>query len=198
MFSKVEYGFWKQDNPEIFNYTEKYKSSQSTNLEISCLRFGWLSSFFSYDELNNMNVVDVGCGNGVFVDFCKNKFSNISSYDIIGESISYSELINTQWDMIILTDVLEHFPDINNLFNMKWKYAFISFPETPNVNTIDELKKWRHYKPNEHVWCLNLKGVIEWLKYNNCNVIGSTNVEDFIRKRWDNNFPNISSILVEK
>ncbi len=68
--------------------------------------------------------------------------------------------------MIVLSDVLEHFADIEGLFEMSWDYAFISYPETPKVNTQEELEEWKHFKPNEHIWCLNLDGMVKWINGN--------------------------------
>jgi hypothetical protein len=197
-FEKKEYGFWKQVNPESFDYDQAYKENQSTNLQMSCLRLGWLSAFFSYEEMKKMCVVDIGSGNGEFVRFCEGRFKSIESYDVCGESITKEELYSKDWDMVVLSDVLEHFDDINDLFRLKWKYAFVSFPETPNVETQEELERWHHYKPDEHIWCLNLSGVCRWLSENNCSVIATSNFEDLIRTRKSYDLSNISTVLVRR
>jgi len=193
-------GFIHQKKHDKFVYTVEYREHQSTNAEMSYLRLGWISFFFKYEQMMDMNVVDIGCGSGMFVSCCKGKFKRIVGYDIVGESISKEELNNTEWDLIVLSDVLEHFENINDLFKLKWKYAMVSFPETPNVESFEELTKWRHFKPNEHLWYLNLDGINRWIKAvnNGVKVIGSGNFEDLIRKRWDLNKTNISTIMLER
>lgn len=194
-----ENGFLKQTEHTTFPYTIEYKSRQGTNVEMSYLRLGWISSFFRSEEISKMNVVDIGCGNGVFVRCSSGKFGRIVGYDVVGDSISKDELYNTVWDMIILSDVLEHFDDIEDLFKIKWKFCMLSFPETPDVGTFEELRKWRHFKPNEHLYYLTAPKVRKWLESHiGVKVIGISNFEDLIRKRWDSSKTNISSIMTKR
>lgn len=198
VFANSKYGFWKQINPEKFEYSQQYKQKQSTNENMAYLRIGWLSSFFDYEQLSKLTVVDIGSGNGTFVDVGKNVFGKCVGYDVCGESITQQELNETKWDMIVLSDVLEHFDNIDDLYKLNWKYAFISFPETPkDVKTQSDLEKWKHFKPNEHLWCLNLNGFIEWATDNQCEIIGYSNTEDIIRSRWNKEQPNITSVLLK-
>ena len=192
-------GFIKQYKHEKFKYTVEYKARQGTNVEMSYLRLGWISSFFRYNEMKKMNVVDVGCGNGVFVKCCSDKFKRIVGYDVAGESIGDSEFYGTDWDLVVLSDVLEHFEDVENLFKIKWKYCFLSFPETPEVGSFEGLMKWRHFKPNEHLYYLTAMKTKRWLEsHPGVKVIGVSNLEDLIRKRWDDGKTNISSIMVKR
>ena len=96
-------GFLKQIEHSCFPYSVEYKSRQGTNKEMSYLRLGWISSFFRFEDLSKMNVVDVGCGNGEFVKCCSGKFGRIVGYDIVGDSITEDEFKTTYWDMAILT-----------------------------------------------------------------------------------------------
>lgn len=200
--SQYEYdenGFIKQVEHIKFPYSIEYKARQGTNVEMSYLRLGWIASFFRSEELLKMNVVDVGCGSGEFVRNCSGKFNRIVGYDVVGDSISEEELYGTVWDLIVLSDVLEHYENIEDLFKIKWKACMLSFPETPVVSSFDELKKWRHFKPNEHLYCLTASKVRAWLeKHPGVKVIGISNFEDVIRKRWDDRKTNISSIMVKR
>ncbi len=198
MYKKTKYNFWGQVDPKPFQYDLNYKQKQSTNIEMSYLRVGWLSSFFTYDEMKNMSVVDIGCGNGIFVSVCKNIFKEAVGFDVSGDSIPKTDLYDKPWDIMVLSDVLEHFVDIDELFDYSWKYAFISFPETPVVDNVDDLKEWRHFKPDEHIWCLNAKGLRVWSNSHNAVVVGESNFEDIIRTRWEYDKANISSILIKK
>ena len=194
-------GFIRQKEHDHFNYTLEYKKRQGTNVEMCYLRLGWLSSFFSYEKMKEMNVVDIGCGSGIFVKCCTGKFKRIVGYDLVGESISEKELHETDWNLVVLSDVLEHFEDIEDLFKMKWHYAMISFPETPKFETFEEMKSWRHFKPNEHLYYLNINNVIDWFWSHDkeyINVMGIGNFEDLIRTRWNEEKTNISTLLVSR
>lgn len=194
-----EYGFLKQVSHQVFEYTEEYKKRQGTNVAMSFLRLGWLSAHFSYERLRDMFVVDVGCGNGEFMKRAENLFFHICGYDIVGDSITKHELMNTHWDMVVLSDVLEHFEDIDELFRMKWEYCMLSFPETPVVGTFKELQSWRHFKPNEHIYHLYADGIVEWVEViHGAKVVDVGNFEDVIRTRWDEQKTNISTVLIKR
>lgn len=197
-FVKTKYWFWRQTDAKPFVYTEDYKQHQSTDIRMSYLRLGWLSSKLNVHDMRKMSMVDVGCGNGIFAESAKPMFRSVSKYDVAGESITKDELHNTSWDIIVLSDVLEHFNDINDLFLIKWRYCFLSFPETPHVDNWHDLESWRHFKPDEHIWCLNRLGVERWVVDNQCEVIASSHFEDLIRHRWNLLYPNITTMLVRR
>lgn len=197
-YTKEKYGFWKQQNPVPFDYDESYVKKQSTNIEMVYLRLGWLSAHLNFEQMKEMTVVDVGAGNGSFVNHARGKFKNVYPYDIVGENtISEDTLKTTEWDLMVFSDVLEHYENIEELFDYKWKYVMISFPETPKITVWQELEIWKHFKPNEHLWHLNLKGMIHWFTDNDCEVVASGCPEDMLRKRWGN-CPNVSTILARR
>jgi len=199
-FARDEFGFWKQVDPSPFVYTEEYKSRQSTNEAMSFLRLGWLAAHLGLSEMKKMRAVDVGCGNGEFVKHAQNFFSRAVGYDVAGNSISERELAETEWDLVVLSDVLEHYSDIDDLFDLKWKFAFVSFPETPRVDDWRELQSmgFRHFKPDEHLWMMNSLGFREWSARLGAETIAEDCFEDAIRTRWDPRVRNISSFLLKR
>lgn len=94
------------------------------------LRLGYLFAVFNknVNDFSSWKVCDVGSGNGCFIKEAKKVFGYACNYDLCGDTISKEELYSTQWDIIFLTDVLEHFEDINDLFKIQAKYIFLSFP----------------------------------------------------------------------
>lgn len=199
VFEKIDYGFWKQVNPEKIDYSEEYKKSQSTDSCMSWLRLGYLISSIGIpvSEYSKWSVCDVGCGNGEFARNARKVFGAVKEYDVCPDSgITEEELYNTDWDCVFLTDVLEHYDNIYDLFKLKSKYIFLSFPECPETDDFNSLKSWRHYKPNEHIYMLNAKGVCEWLAHNGYKIIAQGNPEDAIRK--SPYAVNISTIIAEK
>ena len=194
IFDRVEpYGFWRQRDPEPIEYTEEYERKQSTTEDMSWLRLGFFLGSTEcclkdkYRDYSNWRVCDVGCGNGTFKREASKVFGTVCGYDIVGDSISKEELYKTRWNAVFLTDVLEHFQDINDLFKINTDLIYLSFPECPEVSNWEELKAWRHFKPNEHLWMLNCKGVNRWLIDNKFTPLSpcSGYPEDVIRRNKD-------------
>lgn len=199
MFTRTEYGFWKQDDPKPFTYTPEYAGSQSTTEAMAFLRLGWVSALLPDDYLREASVVDVGAGNRAVEKFLGSHVGRVASYDVAGDSISREELRGTSWDLALFCDVIEHVPDLGFLWDIPWKYAYVSFPETPPVRTWRDLRSWRHFKPDEHVWMLNLSGMTQFVSGRaGGQVLGAGHAEDLIRTRWDPVFPNISSMLIRR
>jgi len=192
-----ENGFLKQVDPKPFDYSLDYKAHQSTNTAMTWLRLGWLSSHLSYGRLRHMTAVDIGAGNGSFVREAASVFERIVPYDLAGESIDDVELYETKWDMIVMSDVLEHYDDIDKLWGLNFKYGMISFPETPNPEEHD-LSRWRHLKPNEHIYLMTRVKVEAWVKKHGYEVVGCGCPEDMIRTRWQADKVNISTILIKR
>lgn len=195
------YHFWRQRNYRKVAYDSRYVSEKShTKQDLAVLRLGWLSAHLGYENLRRMRGVDIGCGNGNFGRCADGILGSIHNYDVVlsGATISRRELDDTAWDIVFLFDVLEHFDDIDSLFDLKWRYAMVSFPETPKVCDYNELKSWRHYKPGEHLWMLNEVGCKNWFINHGCHAIASSCFEDAYRVRWDPDVRNITTMLVER
>ena len=196
-FALTKWGFLRQIGEHItpFKYDLNYKLHQATTSKMVGIRMGWLAAHIAHEDLTNFNVVDIGAGNGMFVEETKAIFKRVVPYDLAGDSISDQELYSTSWDLICLTDVLEHFDDIDSLFNISFRYALISFPETPRGY---DLTSWRHMKPGEHLWLLNAESFRAWVISHGCQIIASGCPEDMLRRRWDKDKVNISTFLIHR
>ena len=197
---EYKHGFIHQCERKEYNYDVDYKGRQSTNVAMSFLRIGWLSASVPFEELREFNVVDVGSGNGEYAKCAKTVFKSVSEYDLSGETISRRELMETNWDLAVFSDVVEHYPDLNEFLEIPWEYAQVSFPETPDVESFEELKNWRHFKPNEHLWYMTGEGFIEWATKEDpkIEVVNSGCCEDMIRKRWNDDTQNIATVLLKR
>lgn len=190
--------FIKQITPTRISYNQDYVSKCRTTTDMAYMRLGWLSACVPYNALKTFNVVDIGSGTGVLASVFARACRNVKKYDLAGDSITKDELQNTVWDLVILNDVLEHYDNIDDLFSLNWRYAFLSFPETPNVASFDELKVWRHFRPDEHIYHLHERGIREWAQKFDAAVIASSNFEDILRTRWADDKPNITTMLLKR
>ena len=190
--------FIKQTTSARIAYNDAYVSKQRTTTDMAYLRIGWLSAHIPYTQLKTARIVDIGSGAGVMVDVLAQICAVVKNYDLCGSSITLEELQNTSWDIVVLNDVLEHYDDIAALFKLSWRYAFLSFPETPDVLNFDELTKWRHFKPNEHIYHLHAAGMHDWVAQFDARVVACSHFEDILRTRWDANLPNITTMLISR
>jgi len=189
--------FIKQLAANVINYDEEYIAKPRTTEQMAFLRLGWFAAHFDYDTMRTFRAVDIGSGRGVMLPVFKKVFRTVKNYDLAGDSITKKELEETNWDLVILNDVLEHYTDIEDLFKLSWRYAFISFPETPAVNNFDELKAWRHFRPDEHIYHLHEKGMRQWCAAHGARVLNANNFEDILRTRWADNKTNITTMLIQ-
>ena len=187
-FLKDKYGFWRQVDPVPIEYDQNYKDAQKTTPQMAWLRLGFLFAVLNknINDFSTWKVCDVGSGNGCFIKEAKKVFGYACNYDLCGDSITQEELYSTPWDIIFLTDVLQHFEDINDLFKIHFKYLFISFPETPEVADWHILQEqgYRHFRPNEHIYMFNAEGMIKWMDEKGCVPLKQGNIEDALRKSF--------------
>lgn len=158
------------------------------------------------------SVVDFGCGSGEFLYEMSTRLSgtmygiDINGYPLpIGEKGSIKSVSSFKDipDDILFTsffDSLEHVPDYITTVKEAAaisKYIVIS---TPWLVEGQELKGWRHFKPNEHLHYFSARGLTLALN-RNCGLvcIDSRNIEDTIRTPPDGVRYNIlTSIFVHK
>lgn len=198
----INYGyegpFIKQLSATRVTYDDAYVTKPRTNESMAWLRLGWLSAHISFEELRTFQVVDIGSGNGVMSSVFSKVCPRIVNYDLAGPSISRAELEETAWDMVVLNDVLEHYDNIADLFALKWRYAFLSFPETPDVATFEALTTWRHFRPNEHIYHLHETGVRTWAEELGADTVAAGGFEDILRTRWAADRRNITTMLLRR
>ena len=196
---EMKHGFVKQTDPEPFNYSTEYKLSQSTNKNMSYLRLGLLMSCFDYDQIADFKICDVGSGNMRFVNVLRQFVPKTVGYDVgPGSEITKADLLSVCWDLVVLTDVLEHFDDIDELWKIRWKYMLLSYPEMPEVDNMVELLDWHHFKPDEHIWYFGANAMYAWLHEHDCRVLIESDIEDIIRRRQNITTRNITTMIIRR
>jgi hypothetical protein len=203
-YTKLDNGVVKQMNVNKIEYnceySNKYNNYGEKSNYLSYLRLGVLLG--SLNQIPN-SILDVGYGNGAFLNAAKNIIKNCSGFDISGFPLSDDILIensitNKHFDVICFFDSLEHFDDINIISNLDCNYVFISVPWCHYLS--DEwFINWYHRRPNEHLWHFDDKSLCKFFHENGFECIYKSNFEDTIRKNSTcNGYPNILSAIFKK
>lgn len=180
----------KQENviPFSYNYdySNKYNNFKSLSLQMSYLRLGYLIGNLQF--IPN-SILDIGYGNGDFLNVAYKIISNCYGYDISDYPLPTNvkriySLCEQTFDVVTMFDTLEHFPDIYIIKQIKTNYFLISVPECHYFS--DEwFANWKHRKPNEHIYHFNKFSLENFMNELNFQLIHFSNVEDIIRTPTD-------------
>lgn len=184
----------KERNNFVYDatYVDYYNKIRNNSVTMSALRLGHLFGVLER-HISIKSILDVGYGNGDFLNIAKTMIDNCYGYDITGidtpldceriDSLDYS----VHYDVVTFFDSLEHFDDINWISNINCDYIVISVPYCHYLDTMDDkdLINWKHLKPNEHLYHFNIKSLISHFSVNGYEPISMSNIEDSIRKSSD-------------
>jgi len=203
-YEKLENGIIKQKKVNKieynFDYSNKYKSYGEKANYLSYLRLGVLLG--AINETPN-SILDVGYGNGAFLNTAKTIINECSGFDISNYPLpddirKETDIYSKHFDVICFFDSLEHFDDINIINKLDCNYVFISVPWCHYFS--DEwFLNWYHRRPNEHLWHFNDKSLVKFFEENGFENIYLGNFEDAVRKNSTcNGNPNILSAVFKK
>jgi hypothetical protein len=196
-------GVIEQIIKEEFIYDKSYGDrygmfNQTRNIEN--LRLGYIIG--SLGKVPN-SLMDVGYGNGYFLDSCKNLIKNLYGNDIepaypLNDGIEFvPNILEKEVEVITFFDCLEHFHDIEFVKNLKCKYIVISLPWCHNGLDDEWFTNWKHRKPNEHIFHFDEKSLDTFMKRQGYTMLNYCNLEDNIRV--DKNLtPNILTAIFKK
>jgi hypothetical protein len=203
-YARDEYGIVKQVETNPISYTKDY-------IENSYVKYGELTNYMSYLRLGNLigslgkipeSILDIGYGNGSFLEVCSNAIPNCYGYDIstypLPEGVEFvSDMTSQHFEVITLFDSLEHFEDIDFVKDLNCSYICITVPNCHYVN--DEwFEKWKHRRPDEHLWHFNEESLCKYMVSNGYELLTSSNVEDIIRKNTSQEETNILTCVFKK
>jgi len=203
-YEVVEGGVIKQKVVEKitydYNYSNDYNKYGERGNYINYLRYGVMIGVL---QRIPTSIVDVGYGNGSFLNVCKETIQqtygcDLSDYPVPEgcTKIDFADISNV--DVVCFFDSLEHFDDISVIKGLDTKYVFISVPWCHNFNETWFLN-WYHRKPNEHLWHFNKESLVNYFSICGYECIYSSNFEDIIRKNsLANGHPNILSAMFRK
>jgi hypothetical protein len=181
--------FEKDYGQERNNYGEKSNY-------LSYLRLGFIIAAIGLNKIES--ILDIGFGNGDFLKSCEHfahqKFGFDLTYKYLPACAKPGKLLD-KYEVITMFDSLEHFNDLNIIFDLNCKYLILSVPNCKKPWDDNWLANWKHLRPNEHLHHMNLCSLLSFVqgKY---SYICHSFVEDIIRK--DNESENILTICLKK
>jgi len=188
-YELTEDGVIKQVNVTPFNYDTEYSDSRYSIFNdrgnILNLRLGYVIGSIGHVP---SSLMDVGYGNGDFLDCCKNFIPELYGNDIVpayplNAGIQFVDDITSQHvEVITFFDSLEHFPDIEWVKDLKCEYVVISLPWCYNGQEDYWFETWKHRKPDEHLYHFNEVSLYNFMKRQGFSMINYCNIEDKIRQ----------------
>lgn len=131
-------------------------------------------------------LMDIGYGNGAFINFAKKYIPKVYGYDVTGVPLDGAyempELVNA--DVYTFWDCLEHIPDCSFLKDIACKTIAISLPFC-HFHT--EGKTWlefhyKHMKPDEHIRHFNDWSLMAFMTQYGWHATTISGHEDIVRK----------------
>jgi len=182
-----------------FEYSNKYNKLGELSKRMSYLRFGYLIGALGFTP---ESIMDVGYGNGDFLNVAKDSVLNCYGSDIVKhhpvpEGCKFAEsLYSVNVDVVCFFDSLEHFEDIYEIKDLQNKYVYISLPWCHYFS--DEwFETWKHRRINEHLWHFNKEALVNFFKELGYQPIALSNIEDTIRKH-EFSYENILTGIFKK
>ena len=196
-YEKTIDGVIKQKEYKTYDYNKEYSDSRYSIFNdrgnILNLRLGYIIGSLGFTP---KSLLDVGYGNGDFLDNCVGTIDTLYGNDILPayplkEDIEYVlDITKKKVDVITFFDSLEHFENIEFVKDLKCKYVIISLPWCGIGDDDEWFRNWKHRKPDEHLYHFDEQSLIRFMKRMGFECINYTNLEDKIRvdKKYN---PNI-------
>lgn len=147
------------------------------------------------------SILDVGYGNGGFLEISKTIIPNcygndISDYMLPDGCIYVDNILIGMYDVVTFFDSLEHFDDINFVKDINCNYICISVPNCHNFND-DWFFEWKHRRSDEHLYHFNEHSLVHYMNEMGYSLINSSNIEDIIRTN-NQIYSNILTCIFKK
>lgn len=167
------------------NYSATYDKPEYTRQSelLQSMRYGFVCAAHGEPV---RTLMDVGYGNGAFINFAKQHVPHVYGHDVTGVPLdgAYSMPEIVKADVITFWDVLEHFPSLEFVKDLPAETVCISLPY---CHFLTEGKEWfdnqyPHRKPDEHIRHFNSISLTAMMSALGWKTVSISTHEDIVRK----------------
>ena len=160
-------------------YTENYlphKKNKSFNF-FQKITFYWKRKMISKHISKNSTILDVGSGNCSFGNYMKMHGFSVDSYDKYNSSALSKLPKNKIYDIVTCWHSIEHFHDINNIFDSLMKITnnktrfFIALPNFDSIDSRLFNSNWIALDVPRHLFHFTSKTLSKYLKKYNISIV---------------------------
>jgi hypothetical protein len=183
------YGVIVQTDHRPYVYDPQYSSTydkpeyvRGSDL-LQAMRYGFVCSAHGRPMTS---IMDVGYGNGAFINFVKQQIRWVYGHDVTGVPLDGAYVMPeiVKADVITMWDVLEHFPNVDFVKDLPCETLVISLPY---CHFITEGKEWfdnqyPHRKPDEHIRHFNAISLTALMSSYGWKTVALSSHEDIVRK----------------
>ncbi len=182
-----------QDNPDPFTYDEKYiQSINSFNQkDKDVLTYNRLGFIFNSMGYVPESLMDIGYGDGSFLEIAKGLIDKCTGYDITGLGLpkgcrKIKELDKSKefFDVVTMWDSLINIPNMEFIFNLNCQYIALTVPNCHYKSKEWFEKKYIHRKPNENLHHFSKQSLCDFMFDFGYNLIDMDS-EDLIRTPYE-------------
>lgn len=170
-----------------------------------------IKTFLSKKNKKNLKVLEIGCGFGYLTYALAKSGYTIKGVDISQHAIDQAKQrygdhyvccnvndMEGQYDVLILTEVVEHIPDIKEFFGALYnllKPGGEIVLTTPNKSFYPKDILWESEAPPVHLWWFSEESMIHLARHFKC----SLEFIDFKKRHdLDNHYPHLSNQIFEE
>lgn len=155
-------GYLECEPVDVYNqeYFEKYRAMRSSDIACQLNQF---RVELANRHCNNHPVVDVGIGDGAFMEDLEGSGTDALGYDInpaairwLRERGSWADLYTKRWPVVTFWDSLEHMRDPRPALYHVQEIAIISIPI---FRSAEHALSSKHFRPDEHYWYFTEDGM---------------------------------------
>lgn len=189
-------GYAKQIKIEPHNYGIKYVEKNyrwSPVTEVSFLRLGYIASILKDDS----KVLDIGYGDGEFIRALRKCGVDAIGYDVHSDSLGVPTVsdLSGKYDVVTLYDALEHVENLETILKINTEYFIVTVPNFLLNQSDDQIRNWKHYKPNEHLHYFTEASILALFRRHDFDCLLVHNVEDLIRTKNGQNANTMTYIF---
>lgn len=181
-------------------YISYYEDLSDRTIKLGYQRMGWILGLLG--RLPG-SVLEIGYGTGTFIEAAQiTGVKDCAGYDIAKyplpdrvRFVEWEQVLEADWDLVAMFDVLEHIPDLSFLGRLKTKHLALAVPYCRYRELGDAVdnwfRNWRMRLPDEHLHHFDRESLVALLGHHGFDCITLNTFEDGIRLRPGETGPNI-------